>query len=243
MSHDKSVSIQNDLFLTMSYLPAVDLSMSGSSLKDAQVAAIQRMLSFNDAKDDHHDSSSDNVSQWKILVYDKHCQSIISPIFTVPALRKHGVTLHLLLESPREKIPDVPAIYFCQPTPANLARIAQDCHAKLYRHVHLNFCTKIERTLMEDFAKLVVSTTSSTATPQAALAQIASVHDQYIDYVCYENRLFSMSVPQSYVLYNSPSATEQDLEQAMTNISYGLFSVVATLGQVPIIRCPKVRKH
>jgi sec1 family domain-containing protein 1 len=211
-------------------IQSVDFSMaSAASLKDAQVAAIQRMLAFNDSNSDA------TTSQWKILVYDKHCQSIISPIFTFPALRKHGVTLHLLLESPREKIPDVPAIYFVQPTRSNLARIAQDCHHRLYRHVHLNFCTKIERSLMEEFAKLVVSTT-----PQSSLAQIASVHDQYIDYVCYENRLFTLSIPQSYVLYNSPAATEQDLEVAMTSISYGLFSVVATLGQVPIIRCPKV---
>ena len=31
------------------------------------------------------------------------------------------------LESTREPIPDVPAVYFCRPTPENLKRIAQDC--------------------------------------------------------------------------------------------------------------------
>jgi hypothetical protein len=31
------------------------------------------------------------------------------------------------------------------------------------------------------------------------------------------------------------------MEQAMTDIAYGLFSVVSTLGQIPVIRCPKVR--
>jgi len=30
------------------------------------------------------------------------------------------------------------------------------------------------------------------------------------------------------------------MEKTMTDIAYGLFSVVATLGQIPVIRCPKV---
>jgi hypothetical protein len=85
---------------------------------------------------------------------------------------------------------------------------------------------------MEEFAKLVVQTGS--------LESIASVHDQYLDYVCMEKRLFSLHKVNSYVTYNSSGTTEEMMEQAMTDIAYGLFSVVATLGQIPVIRCPRV---
>jgi hypothetical protein len=138
----------------------------------------------------------------------------------------------LLLHSDREAIPDVPAVYFVSPTKEHLARIAQDCGKRLYGRAHLNFVTKLDRPLMEEFAKLVVQTGS--------LDVVASVHDQYLDYVCLEKHLFSLHKKNSYVLYNGPSATEEVIESAMSEIAYGSFSVVATLGQVPVIRCPKV---
>lgn len=61
---------------------------------------------------------------------------------------------------------------------------------KLYGRAHLNFVTKLDRTLMEDFAKLVVQSGS--------LDQVASVHDQCLDYVCMyvcmENQLFKATL-------------------------------------------------
>lgn len=209
-----------------------------SSLKAAQLRAVHRMLAFNDESstgdlDDYQlPPAGSSNNQWKILIYDSACRSIISPILSVQQLRRRGVTLHLLLNSEREPIPDVPAIYFCRPTRENLALIAQDCGRRLYQRAHLNFVTKLDRSLMEEFAKLVVQSGS--------LETIASVHDQYLDYVCLEKHLFSLYKPNSYALYNGSGATEQMMEQAMTDIAYGLFSVVASLGQIPVIRCPRV---
>lgn len=218
---------------------------SNNSLKAAQLRAVNRMLAFND---DSYDGSADqgnNIddyslppagsshNQWKILIYDVACRSIISPLLSVAQLRRRGVTLHLLLHSDREPIPDVPAVYFCQPTPENLSRIAQDCSQRLYGRAHLNFCTKLSRSAMEDFGRLVVQAN--------ALDQVASVHDQYLDYVCLERNLFSLHRTDSYVTYNGSGATDQSMEAAMNEIAHGLFSVVASLGHVPIIRCARVR--
>lgn len=84
---------------------------------------------------------------------------------------------------------------------------------------------------MEEFARLVVNT--------GGLDNVASVHDQFVEFACLENRLFSLNVPESYVLYNNPGANGEDMERAMNGIAGGLFSVVATLGSVPVIRCPR----
>lgn len=214
------------------------MSSTEVSLKDAQLSAIHRMLAFNDEAAASYENeytlppAGSSHNQWKILIYDVECRSIISPIMSVQQLRRRGVTLHLLLNGEREAIPDVPAIYFCRPTKENLAMIAQDLNKGLYARAHLNFVTKLDRTLMEEFAKLVVQSNS--------LEAIASVHDQYLDFVCLENRLFSLHKIDSYVRYNGSGTTELMMEQAMTDIAYGLFSAVATLGQIPVIRCPKV---
>ena len=218
----------------------LNMSQMDTSLKSAQLKAIYRMLAFNEdtgASDSMSEyalpPAGSSHNQWKILIYDTDCRSVISPILSVQQLRRRGVTLHLLLNAEREPIPDVPAIYFCRPTKENLAIIAQDCAKGLYARSHLNFVTKLDRSLMEEFAKLVVQS--------ASLERIASVHDQYLDFVCLENRLFSLHKLNSYVTYNGSGATEAMMEQAMTDIAYGLFSVVSTLGQIPVIRCPKVR--
>mmetsp|Transcript_14375 Transcript_14375/g.29895 ORF Transcript_14375/g.29895 Transcript_14375/m.29895 type:complete len:653 (-) Transcript_14375:1612-3570(-) len=212
------------------------LSTSQVTLKTSQLRAVHRMLAFNedvDAIDDEFSlpPAGSSHNQWKILIYDKECRSIISPLLSVSQLRRRGVTLHLLLNSEREPIPDVPAVYFCRPTKENLSIIAQDCAKGLYGRSHLNFVTRLDRPLMEDFAKLVVQS--------GTIENIAGIHDQYLDFVCLEQQLFSLAKKDSYALYNRSGVNEQMIEEAMTDIAYGLFSVVATQGKVPIIRCPR----
>jgi hypothetical protein len=51
------------------------------------------------------------------------CGSLRVNVLFHSKLRKRGVTLHLLLESDREDIPDVPAVYFVEPTAENIQRI------------------------------------------------------------------------------------------------------------------------
>ena len=233
---------------------------SASSLKSAQLNAIYRMLDFNgdyesnggiNNRSSNGSTPSSSLSklnqshhhQWKILIYDTTCRSIISPILSVQQLRrKCNVTLHLLLNSDREAISDVPAIYFVLPTRENLIRIAQDCYQQLYARMHLNFVTKLERPLMEEFAKLLIQSniTTSTAMSASPLSQIASIHDQYLNYICYEDQLFTLNISNSYIQYNNNQSSEQMIDTYMTNISYGLFSIISSLGQIPIIRCPKV---
>jgi len=215
-----------------------------SGLKAAQLSAVTNMLALSNIDSDDNNKSGggstygqqqqqqrDANNPWKLLIYDTHTRSIISPLLSVSQLRSNGVTLHLLLNSDREPIPDVPAVYFVQPTQENLSIIARDCSRNLYERAHLHFSTRIERPVMEEFARLVVNT--------GGLSSVASVHDQFVDFVCLENNLFSLNVPQSYCVYNNPGATERDMELAMGNIATGLFSVVATLGCVPVIRCPR----
>jgi hypothetical protein len=45
--------------------------------------------------------------------------------------------------------------------------------------------------------------------------------------------------PPSYAILNSPSATEVEIESESERIARGLFSVVVTMGTVPIIRAPR----
>ena len=76
----------------------------------------------------HHD-----IQYWcdQVLVYDKAGQDILGPLLSVKELRELGVTLHLLLHSGRDPIPDAPAVYFCLPTDENIQRLCQDLNSQV----------------------------------------------------------------------------------------------------------------
>jgi len=133
------------------------------------------------------------------------------------------------LDSEREAIPDVPAIYFVRPTAENIQRIAEDCKNKLYGSMHLNFISKLERRLMEDLARLVID---------AGQFQIISkIFDQHLDFVTLEPRLFTLNHKNSYVAYNG-NQSEASINETMKSITNGVFSMLATLEAMPIIRAP-----
>ncbi len=60
----------------------------------------------------------------QVLLYDEETKSIISPLLNVAELRSLGVTLHMPLESKRDSIPDVSAVYFINPSPMSLRLVS-----------------------------------------------------------------------------------------------------------------------
>lgn len=64
---------------------------------------------------------------FKILIYDNQVQSMIAPIFKVGNLRDCNVVLHQNINSKRDVIPGLPAIYLVEPSVANIKLIASDC--------------------------------------------------------------------------------------------------------------------
>lgn len=77
------------------------------------------MLNFNLPESDP------NRPIWKLFIMDAAAQRIVSPILKVNDLREQGVTLFLHFNAEREAVEDVPAVYFVEPSSANLQRICQ----------------------------------------------------------------------------------------------------------------------
>jgi len=199
--------------------------------RSKQIECLKRMLNFNDPLRE----SSLAQPTWKILVYDRFGQDIISPLLTVKELRDLGVTLHLILHSDRDSIPDVPAIYFVFPTEENIGRICQDMQNGLYEKYYLNFISPISRHRLEDLA--------TSALQCGAVEQIAKVVDQYLNYISLEDDFFTVKYHDrssiSYYAMNKPDAKDTDIEQICDTIVDSLFSFLVTTGTVPIIRCPR----
>mmetsp|Transcript_26619 Transcript_26619/g.63079 ORF Transcript_26619/g.63079 Transcript_26619/m.63079 type:complete len:636 (+) Transcript_26619:478-2385(+) len=168
---------------------------------------------------------------YKVLVLDRYCRDLLAPLMRVNDLRSHGVTLHLMLESERQPIPDVAAVYLMQATQQNVERVTKDLESKLYDQYHINFVHSAPRGILEELA---LGTARS-----GQASRVARVFDQYVSFMSLDAGLFSLGLPRSYIELNDPSAQDYHIERGVSAVVDGLFSVVVTLGVVPIIRCPK----
>ncbi len=86
------------------------------------------MLNLNiplEPKDISSNPTQQQESLWKVFIYDKLGQDLISPLLKVNELREQGITLHLPLVKDKFPITDVPAIYFVQPTLENIQLIVK----------------------------------------------------------------------------------------------------------------------
>jgi hypothetical protein len=144
-------------------------------------------------------------------------------------LRTPSTDLRRHIGSQRAVIPDVPAIYLVEPTPANLQAITNDLQKGLYSAAHINFLSSIPRPLLEEFAAQAATTGTS--------EQIAQVYDQYLNFVVTEPDLFSLGMQKEHTYWalNSAKTKDEELDRVVDRIVSGLFSVVVTSGMIPSI--------
>ncbi|OAX84841.1 hypothetical protein ACJ72_00801 [Emergomyces africanus] len=219
------------------------------SLRQRQIASIEKILNLNHEAPHEPDFHGDAMGQtslihstpilnedgdpiWKVLVFDNLGRDVISSVLRVNDLRTWGVTIHLNINTPRYPIPDVPVIYFIEPTPENVQLITSDLSRGIYAPAYVNFISSVPRPLLEDFASQIASTGTA--------ENVAQVYDQYLNFIVSEPDLFSLGMGKDmYWKINSAQTTDEELDNMIDRIVSGLFSVSVTMGSIPIIRCPK----
>lgn len=204
------------------------------SLRDLQVAAVLKMLFLNEAEvgdADLADTFNDREVYWKVLVLDARSTDVVSSVLRVNDLLKAGVTVHTLIGATRAPLPDVPAVYFVEPSLANIDAIVADIEADKYAAFYVNFTSSLDRSLLEHFAERVSTTGKA--------ERVKQVFDQYLDFVVTEPELFSLELPRAYAALNAPGADEEAIAQLCDTIARGLYNVIITSGAIPVIRAPR----
>lgn len=197
------------------------------SLLELQRGAVLRMLNLNASSGDQSWSAGQT---WKVFVYDKFCQEVVAPLVKIGGLRNHGVTLHLNLNAERSPVADVPAVYFVEPTEANVAKIVEDLGRNLYESCYVNFASAVPRPLLEDLAK--------GALKAQAAQKVAGVFDRYVSFVSLAPNLFSLNLPAAYETLHSKEVSDSIMESYVERIVDGLLSALVTMRVLPVIRCP-----
>lgn len=200
-------------------------STGAGNLMDRQRDGLIQMLNFNKLPEE---SSGGLDEKWKVLVYDDFCRDIISPLLKVGDLQKRGVTLHLEIGTARDAVPDVAAIYFIKPTDETIDRVASDMSRRLYDAFHLNFAQPVPRPLMERLAGKTLETDS--------VRQVSKIFDHSCNFVSLEPCLFTLNQSDSYYQMHRPGLKDTQMMLQLEEVAEGIFSVIATLGRVPVIR-------
>lgn len=195
----------------------------------------QALLSMLSACTTAADPFEDSEDVWKVLIYDSTGRDIIAPLLSVAELRSAGVTLHMLLHSQRHPIPDVPAVYFVEPTSNNIARIAADATKGIYSSLWINFTNVASREILESLAEGV----AFTSRPNPLAGRISRVFDMYASFHALQNNLFSLSLHGTYASLNAVKVTNAEVEKIIAQIVDRLFCVLVTLGIVPFIRAQR----
>ena len=196
------------------------------SIRNKHIACLETLLNFNNPVD----SKTSWQESWKILIYDSQCRDVISTLFKVADLRKHGVTLHLNLHTERQAVHDVAALYLVEPSPENVQRIASDCVMGLYDSMYLNWSSSVSQEQLHALATAVAESD--------AAQRVSKVVDQYLDFISLDHSLFSLNMPDSFIALNDPQVSDADMERTIGKLVNSLFSVVVTLGVMPYIACP-----
>jgi len=156
---------------------------------------------------------------------------VVTPLLTVNELRECGVTLHLPLHSSREKIAEVPAVYFCEPSAKNIERIAKDVSEDKYRSFYLNFSSPLPRALLESLAQKTIQS--------GRASRISKICDQYMPFASLSAELFTLNSKNTFRTYLDPKASEKAITSKMDEISQSILSVLATASHLPIITCAR----
>ncbi|CAN8065302.1 unnamed protein product, partial [Agarophyton chilense] len=183
------------------------------ALRRAQRRVLSRLL------------SPPQAIHWQVLLCDSFSQTLITTLFPPPLLRKHAITLSTLVSNSNFPIPDVPALYIVAPTPENIALVAQHlAPPALYHSARLAFVSAASSTIL-----------AALAAQLPIPSPITFCADLYSHYISLDSDLFTLHIPDSYVRL-TPTDGEQNLSALLDRVVSGLFSVLLTLGVLPIIR-------
>ena len=139
-------------------------------------------------------------------------------------LRDENVTLHLNINTLREKIHGVNTIYFIQPTEENLKKMNEDFAKDLYDTIYINFSSFVSNEYLTELAKI--------ASRNNSVYKIKQVFQHNLSFISLNKDFFSFNISNVFEKLNKGKEIDQKLYDY---ISESLFSVLRSMKVIPNI--------
>eukprot|EP01017_Pseudomicrothorax_dubius_P009066 TRINITY_DN13028_c0_g1_i1.p1 TRINITY_DN13028_c0_g1~~TRINITY_DN13028_c0_g1_i1.p1 ORF type:complete len:598 (+),score=172.54 TRINITY_DN13028_c0_g1_i1:28-1821(+) len=193
------------------------------NLIESQAKEIRKILNLEWVKS----KEAGDECIWKMLIFDNTAKDILATLFRVGNLREDNITLHLTLNSTREKVHTVKAIYLVAPTEENLKKIVEDFARDLYDNVYINFLAPVPNDAFQRFAKSLAKFN--------CLYKIRDVSQHALAFMSLAHDAFTLNIPKAFKHLSSP---KEDKTEAIAAIAHGLFSVCRTMRILPVVHYP-----
>ncbi|KYQ92769.1 Sec1-like family protein [Tieghemostelium lacteum] len=162
---------------------------------------------------------------WKALIVDADSLRIISSCCAMYDITEEKVTVVEKITNPRQRLPNVEAIYFLTPTSKSIDLLINDFKKKgspHYQAIHLFLTSKLPDV---EFKKLAASN---------AVHRIKTMKELNIEYFSQEAQVFHFDMTHSIPNLFSQEAISNVEDQA--NIATKLVSFCVSMNECPIIR-------
>jgi len=163
-------------------------------------------------------------NQWKLVVVDAKSLQILNSVCEIYDILDENVTLVESIERKRQPYTNLEAIYFISPTSESIDRLIADFQQRpLYAAANVFFTAALTDKLFQKLKRNNVS------------KHIKNLKELFVDFMAFESRVFNFDIPQSFNTFYNPSKTGE-ITCEVENVAKKLVSLLATLGEDPIIR-------
>eukprot|EP01022_Parablepharisma_sp_SALTPOND_P033005 TRINITY_DN88026_c2_g1_i1.p2 TRINITY_DN88026_c2_g1~~TRINITY_DN88026_c2_g1_i1.p2 ORF type:complete len:574 (+),score=68.37 TRINITY_DN88026_c2_g1_i1:6275-7996(+) len=192
-----------------------------------------RILKLNASKHEEHAELQQftQLFVWKVLIYDSHAKNVITSLLKVGNMRSYNVTLFLDLESKREAIRDVAAVYLIKPCKESIDHVIEDLNGKLYDYAFINFISPCPEPLLENFAVECGRYNNQ--------ARVLQVYEHYLNYFSITSNMFTLNLPDAYLSLYRNYEIEEGIESHLNMIAEGIFMFMRSSSFFPYIRFQK----
>lgn len=203
------------------------------NIMQLQKKTLLRILKLNAPKGQANGRSLSFDKQliWKVLIYDSHAKDITSSLIRIDKVHNYNITLFLDLESKREKLHNVAAIYLIKPCEESIGHVVKDLSNRLYDRIFVNFISPCSDKLLEHFANECKRSNSQNA--------IAQIYSHYLNYSTITSRLFTLNIPDAYASFYRCHQLSESVDSYTDAIAEGLFMFLKTNTLYPFVRFHK----
>jgi len=195
-----------------------------------QQKKLLRILKLNASKHEENTELSQfsQLFVWKVLIYDNYAKDVITSLLKVGNMRTYNVTLFLDLETKRDTIKDVAAVYLVKPCRESIDHIIEDLNGKLYDYVFINFISPCPESLLENFAVECGRYNNQD--------RVLQIYEHCLNYFSITPNMFTLNFQDAYLSLYRNYEIEEGIESHLSNIAEGIFMFLKSSSFYPFIR-------
>ncbi|CAN8246400.1 unnamed protein product [Cochlearia groenlandica] len=173
------------------------------------------------------DKNGTSKSTWKVLVLDKFTVKIVSSACKMSEITGQGISLVEIITKQRQPMTSFEAIYFIQPTEANVTAFLSDTTGKspLYKKAFVFFSSPVSRSLVTLIRKDL-----------RAMKRIGALKEMNLEYITMDCQGYDTNNDNALEELFNDEENHQRADACLNVVAKRIATVLASLKEYPFVR-------